>query len=224
MIVRFAAGAALVFLTLACGGGFAGEADLPASAKATAAPPKPSEGGKVGTPTSESTSTVTGKLAPSLSPPSTLIVLEPTAGTELPVNGAPAIMDQAGYEFVPAFLIAQAGQPVQFRNSEDVLHNVRVAESASHTPVFNVATLAFGKYEHKFEPGYYNVTCDIHSTMRASILVTASPYTATTGADGSFTMRGVRQGKYNLTIYAGAAPVVRPIEVKNGRTDLGVIQ
>jgi len=27
-----------------------------------------------------------------------------------------------------------------------------------------------------------------------------------------------------LTIYAGAAPVVRPVEIKSGRTDLGVIK
>ncbi len=53
-------------------------------------------------------------------------------------------MDQAGYEFLPGFLIAQAGQNVQFRNSEDVLHNVRVTETTTQQPVFNVATLAFG--------------------------------------------------------------------------------
>ena len=85
---------------------------------------------------------VTGKLAPSLAPPATFIVLEPQDGAELPVKAEPAIMDQAGYEFLPAFLIAQAGQPVQFRNSEDVLHNVRVTDAASQEPVFNVATLA----------------------------------------------------------------------------------
>jgi len=133
-------------------------------------------------------------------------------------------MDQAGYEFLPAFLIAQAGQTVQFRNSEDVLHNVRVAESSTLQPVFNVATIAFGKYEHKFEPGYYTVTCDIHQTMRASILVTKTPYTATTGNDGSFKIANVQPGAYKLTVYAGGDPVVRTIDVKAGKTDLGVIQ
>jgi plastocyanin len=172
----------------------------------------------------DGTAAVAGKLAPALAPAGTLIVLEPQGGLEVPVTDAPAIMDQAGYEFLPAFLIAQAGQPVQFRNSEDVLHNVRVANAATQEPVFNVATLAFGKYEHKFQPGYYNVSCDIHSTMRASILVTASPYTATTGGDGRFNLSHVLPGQYNLTIYAGAAPVVRPVAIKSGRTDLGVIE
>jgi plastocyanin len=213
MTLRSAALAAL-FMAFGCGGD-SGGTDL-----------------KVGT-TSESSSasttsskgaTVTGKLAPSLGPPATLIILEPQSGAELPVKAEPAIMDQAGYEFLPAFLIAQADQVVQFRNSEDVLHNVRVADAESQEPVFNVATIAFGKYEHKFKAGYYNVSCDIHSNMRASILVTASPYTATTAADGSFSIAGVQPGQYNLTVYAGAAPVVRPIDVKTSSADLGVVK
>lgn len=167
---------------------------------------------------------VTGTLAPGVAPPSALIVLEPQNGVELPIKAEPAIMDQSGYAFLPGFLVAQAGQSVQFRNSEDVLHNVRVADASQQKPVFNVATTPFGSYEHKFEPGYYNVTCDIHPTMRASILVTATPYTATTAGDGGFTIKSVIPGKYNLTVYAGATPVTRLVEVKGGPTDLGVIQ
>jgi len=159
-----------------------------------------------------------------MAPPSALIVLEPESGVEVPVKAEPAIMDQSGYAFLPGFLVAQTGQVVQFRNSEDVLHNVRVAEASQQKSVFNVATTAFGSYEHKFEPGYYNVTCDIHPTMRASILVTATPYTATTAADGGFEIKSVKPGNYNLTVFAGASPVTRSIEVKSGRTDLGVIQ
>jgi plastocyanin len=169
-------------------------------------------------------SNVSGRVAPSLAPPSALIVLDPQGSAELPVKSEPAIMDQAGYEFLPAFLLAQAGQSVQFRNSEDVLHNVRVTEISNQKPVFNVATVAFGKYEHKFEPGYYNVTCDIHTTMRASILVTASPYAVATGEDGRFSIANVRPGTYNLTIYAGPTPIVRSVEVRSPGTDFGVIQ
>ncbi len=212
MTSRLAAIAALAFAALSCGGNNAPSAAADARAGTNASE------------VSDGASNVTGTLASSLGPPSTLVVLEPLGGGEVPVKPDPAIMDQAGYEFLPGFLIAQAGQTVQFRNSEDVLHNVRVADAASQAPVFNVATVAFGKYEHKFDAGYYNVTCDIHTTMRASILVTASPYTTTTANDGSFSIPNVKAGHYNLAVYAGAAPVVRPIEVKTGATDLGVIQ
>ena len=212
MALRSTAAAVLLLTVFGCGG------ETPAGSDATAGTSKADAASR------DRGASVTGKLAPSVGPPSALIVLEPQGAAELPVKAEPAIMDQAGYEFLPGFLLAQAGQLVQFRNSEDVLHNVRVTEISSQKPVFNVATVAFGKYEHKFDPGYYNVTCDIHPTMRASILVTASPYTATTAADGSFTMSNVQPGRYNLTIYAGPAPVVRAVEVKSPGTDFGTIQ
>lgn len=212
MTLRCAAVAALVLLAQGCGGG-----STPAASDANGVSTASAR-------TSDRAASVAGKLATSLAPPSSVIVLEPEAAVELPINIEPAVMDQAGYEFLPGFLLAQAGQPVQFRNSEDVLHNVRVTEISTQKPVFNVATLAFGKYEHKFEPGYYDVTCDIHSTMRAGILVTASPYTAATAEDGSFSIAEVKPGFYKLTIYAGRTPVVRSVEVKSGRTDLGLIQ
>lgn len=210
MTFRIAAVVAFVLAAAGCGS----DTSTPAADSAQAHPAVSAHGGV----------DLAGTLAASLAPPSAVVVLEPQDGAELPVKTEAAIMDQAGYEFLPGFLIAQAGQAVQFRNSEDVLHNVRVTEISSQKPVFNVATVAFGKYEHTFEPGYYAVTCDIHTTMRASILVTSSPYTATTAGNGSFSMANVRPGKYNLTIYAGAAPVTRSIEVKAGRPDLGEIR
>lgn len=202
--------AALLLTSLSCAR--QPEQNTPA---ATASPPA----------ASVSAAGVTGKLGPGAAPPSALVVLEPIGSIQVPVKPEPAIMDQAGYEFLPGFLTAQTGQVVQFRNSEDVLHNVRVTETQQQKPIFNVATTAFGSYEHKFaETGVYNVTCDIHPTMRATILVTATPYVATAGEDGSFAITNVPPGKYKLTAYGGASPLVREIEVKSGRTDLGVIQ
>lgn len=208
---RLSAIAALLLAGLSCGG-----TNEPGPTASTAPPQVATTGAGV---------EVAGKLAPAIAPPSALVVLAPQSAVEVPVKAEPAIMDQSGYEFLPGFLLAQTGQVVHFRNSEDVLHNIRVSESSQQKSILNVATVPFGSYEHKFtEPGLYNVGCDIHPTMRASILVTATPYTATTAEDGSFTMTNVRPGRYNLTVYAGAAPVVRSVEVKSARTDLGVIQ
>jgi plastocyanin len=150
-----------------------------------------------------------------------IVVLTPADGHESRPPASPQIMDQAGYTFLPALLVAQTGQTVQFRNSEDVLHNVRVTEAATDTPVFNIATTAFGAYDHKFErPGFYTVTCDIHSTMRADILVAPSPYTATTDEHGGFTIDSVPAGAYTATLYAGGAPTTKAVEVKAGKTEL----
>jgi len=212
MTLRFAATAALLTAALGCAGN---NQPSPATETTQAHQAAPSAGN----------ANVTGKLAPSLAPPSSLVALELEGGGEIPVKSEPAVMDQVSLVFYPSFLLAQTGQTVEFRNSEDVLHNIRVTEVADQKPIFNVASPPYGKYEYKFErPGVYNVGCDIHSTMRADILVTGTPYTALTGKDGSFTIANVRPGPYKLTVYSGATPTVRTVEVKPGMADLGVIQ
>ena len=211
MTSRVAAIAALFLAAVSCGGNNgtpAGSAD-----------PKTTDNAAV---SSGSNAEVTGKIATTLAPPVSLLALEVQGDGEVPVKSEPAVMDQVTLVFLPAFLIAQAGQPVEFRNSEDVLHNIRVTEVSGQKPVFNVASPPYGKYAHKFErPGMYTVGCDIHSTMRADILITATPYITTSNQDGSFTITNVRPGAYQLTVYGGGDPIVRKVEVKSGRTDLG---
>ncbi len=211
MVLRIVAAAVLLSVVAGCG------TSQPAPPADAAAPPAATS--------SSGNGTLTGKLAPSLGTSSTLVALEPAGEVELPIKAEPAVLDQVSLVFYPPFLFAQVGQTVEFRNSEDVLHNVRVTETAGLKPVFNIASPPYGKYEHKFErPGVYSVGCDIHSTMRADIMVTSTPYTAMTGSDGGFTFTEVKPGPYKLAIYAGPTPTVRPIEVKAGSTDLGVIQ
>ncbi len=214
MTSRVAAVAALFLAAVSCGGNSgtpAGSADPKASANAAVSPGSNAE--------------VSGKIATTLAPPVSLLALEVKGDGEVPVKSEPAVMDQITLVFLPAFLIAQAGQPVEFRNSEDVLHNIRVTEVYGQKPVFNVASPPYGKYEHKFErPGMYTVGCDIHSTMRSDILITATPYITTSNQDGSFTIADVRPGAYQLTVYGGGDPIVRTVEVKSGRTDLGIIR
>ena len=96
-------------------------------------------------------------------------------------------MDQQGQMFMPDTLLARTGQPVHFRSSEDVLHNVRVIRN-DQKPIFNVATPPWGSYTHTFdEPGFYNVTCDIHAAMRATMYVASTPYVGTADERGHFT-------------------------------------
>ena len=189
-------------------------ATSPAASASSTSSSAPSAGTSVG-----SSASVSGKVKGAGA--GAVVVLTPADGHDIPPPAAPKIMDQSGYEFLPALLIAQQGQTVQFRNSEDVLHNVRVTEAATEMPVFNVATIAFGSYDYKFErPGFYTVTCDIHSTMRADILVAPTPYTAKTDAAGGFAIDNVPAGSYALTLYAGGAPTTKSVEVKSGKTDL----
>ena len=152
-----------------------------------------------------------------------IIVLEPNAPGEFPVPAEPKVMDQQGLSFIPALLLVRQGQPVMFRNSEDVLHNVHVDETGSAQAIFNVATIPGNSYTYTFErSGFYSVGCDVHPGMHADILVTSTPYTVIAGDDGRFTFSDVTPGSYKLTALLGTRRIERPIEVAGSRTELVV--
>lgn len=130
-------------------------------------------------------------------------------------------MDQQGLAFTPRLLLVRQGQAVMFRNSEDVLHNVRVGETGTSQPLFNVATVPGNSYTYTFErPGFYSVGCDVHETMHADILVTSTPYAVIADDDGSFILTEVSPGSYKLTAYVGARRIEQPVEVAGPRTEL----
>lgn len=152
-----------------------------------------------------------------------IVVLEPRSPQESPVPSEPKVMDQQGLTFIPGLLLVRQGQPVMFRNSEDVLHNVRVGEAGTAQPVFNVATVPGNSYTYKFDhSGFYTVGCDVHETMHADIFVTQSPYAVVADEDGTFTVPDVSPGSYTLALYAGGRRVERSVDVASPRTELTV--
>jgi plastocyanin len=152
-----------------------------------------------------------------------IIMLEPRTPREFPAPTEPAVMDQQGLAFIPSLLLARLGQPVMFRNSEDVLHNVRVGESRTSQPVFNVATIPGNAYTHTFtQPGFYSVSCDVHESMHADILVTSTPYVAAAADDGSFKLSDVAAGSYKLSVLLGQRRIERAVEITGPRTQLTI--
>jgi plastocyanin len=152
-----------------------------------------------------------------------IVTLEPTAPRDAPLPTEPAVMDQYGLAFNPDLLLVRVGQRVEFRSSEDVLHNVRVAESATNETVFNVATPPNQAYTHVFEkPGYYDVTCDVHPAMRASVFVASTPYAGLADDQGSFTFADVEPGAYKAAALAGGRRIEQVVEVAGARTELNL--
>ena len=177
------------------------EAEAPAAVKTTDAPQR---------------AMVAGTAAPGA-----IVTLDPVSPREFTAPGDARVMDQFGQQFLPGLLVVQAGQRVEFRSSEDVLHNVRVDEVGTRAPVFNVATPPFEAYTHTFDkPGYYNVSCDIHPAMHANIFVSRTPYTAVADATGAFSIANVEPGSYTARAFSGGAPTERSVDVTAPRTQL----
>jgi len=132
------------------------------------------------------------------------------------------MMDQVAHAFTPGVLVVRTGQPANFRNDDDVLHNVRVRERDREGDVnewiFNVVLPQGGMFVHTFErDGVYDVRCDMHQSMWARVVATSTPYSAVADRDGSFRIDGVRPGAYRALVYAGRRTLERAFEVGEGQ-------
>ena len=130
-------------------------------------------------------------------------------------------MDQEQQTFIPSILLVRTGQPVDFYNHDDVLHNVRVKDDETKESAFNVAIPTGEKFSHTFaRDGFYDVGCDIHPGMSAQILSTTSPWTVVADPSGAFTIANVPNGPYKAIVYAGAQKVEREVNIGAGTSTL----
>ena len=142
------------------------------------------------------------------------IVLEPRTPRDYPPPDETPVMDQVGQTFGPPVLFVRTGRPVEFRNSDDTLHNVHVTNEDTREGAFNVAIPTGNSYRFTFKTdGFYHVGCDIHPAMSAEIIATSSPYATTAAEDGSYEFVDVPPGAYRLAIYLGGRKTESDVDV-----------
>jgi plastocyanin len=152
-----------------------------------------------------------------------VIVLEPSAARTFPPPAEKPVMDQAGLTFGPELLIVRTGYPVEFRNSDDTLHNVRVSHEETRASAFNVAIPTGESYTYTFErDGFYRVGCDIHPAMAASVFAASSPFTTVANADGSFSFDDVPAGAWTITAYTDGKRLQKSVDVAAGVTNVTI--
>ena len=150
-----------------------------------------------------------------------VVVLAPKGAGSFPPQGESPVMDQVGLSFGPEMLFVRTGQPVEFRNNDDTLHNVNVKHEETREQAFNVAIPTGGHYEHTFaRDGFYRVGCDIHPAMTASIFAATTPFTALAAPDGSFEFADVAPGAWTITVYTGGRRLHKDVDVTGGVTEV----
>ncbi|HET6957188.1 MAG TPA: plastocyanin/azurin family copper-binding protein [Vicinamibacterales bacterium] len=204
-----------VLLIALCGAACACSKSEPAPQAVAAAAPPAAESRS-----STASGSVTGRVTAN---GTAVVVLDPkTPRTFGPPDEKP-VMDQAGLTFGPELLLVRTGFPVEFRNSDDTLHNVRVSHEETRASAFNVAIPTGESYTYTFErDGFYRVGCDIHPAMAASVFAASSPFTTVAGADGSFTFSDVPAGDWSLTVYADGKRLQKDIAVGGAVTNVTV--
>jgi plastocyanin len=144
-----------------------------------------------------------------------VVVLEPTVPRDFPAPAETPVMDQIGQTFGPPVLFVRTGQPVEFRNSDDTLHNVHVSNEDTREGAFNVAIPTDNSYRYTFKAdGFYHVGCDIHPAMSAEIISTSTPFATTATDEGSYEFVDVPPGAYRLTVYSSGKKTQSDVEVK----------
>lgn len=119
-----------------------------------------------------------------------------------PPPATPAVMDQNGCMYRPRVQVAQAGQDVTIKNSDQTLHNVHTYKGPA--TLFNMAQAqGFPAMKKKFPTAgdVIKFKCDVHPWMTGYVVVTDNPFWAITGEDGSFTLKNVPPGSYTVTAW-----------------------
>ncbi len=127
-------------------------------------------------------------------------VIVSVVGLRTPVNATATqqVFDQKDCRFIPHVIAVRAGQPLTIRNSDVEMHNVHA--TPTDNPAFNVALAVEGSTKDLTldRPEVIRVRCDVHPWMTGYIGVFESDYVAVTAADGSFEIKGLPAGSYEL--------------------------
>jgi hypothetical protein len=84
-------------------------------------------------------------------------------------------------------------------------------------PAFNVALPQGGSYRYTFtKDGIWDVRCDMHQNMAATVVSTSTPYVTVAGPDGAFMIEGVVPGSYDAALVTSSGRSGAEIEVAEG--------
>jgi hypothetical protein len=138
-----------------------------------------------------------------------------------PVPTDAALLDQQGCNYTPLVLAVQANQPITIRNSDETLHNIhgQPADNAEFNiaqPVKKDDPLKLDKPELKIKVG-----CDVHPWMRSTIHVLAHPFFAVTKEGGTYEIKGLPAGEYEVeALHPTLPPVSTKVTVPDGAAKL----
>lgn len=128
-------------------------------------------------------------------------VADPGDAKPMPAQDSHLTLDQNGCRFAPRIVLVPAGAPLDFVNSDGILHNIHTW--SKQNPSFNRAQPKLRKVmtETFASPELFRVTCDVHPWMTGWVVVAGHAYYAVTGPDGRFNIAGVPAGPRTLEFW-----------------------
>jgi plastocyanin len=115
----------------------------------------------------------------------------------------PVVLDQIGCHYVPHVLGVQAGQTVHVKSSDETSHNVHFIgkPDANGEDNFGMPKPMVKVKTFVAEVGMLKFKCDVHPWMGAWMGVKTHPFFATSAADGTYMIKNVPPGEYDLVLH-----------------------
>jgi plastocyanin len=121
------------------------------------------------------------------------------AGANHPVPSAPVVLDQQGCLYHPRVFGVMAGQTIEIKNSDPLLHNIKAVPKENRG--FNISQPSAGMTTTRtFNTPEVMVPleCNVHGWMNAYAGVMSHPYFAVSDESGNFRITGLPAGTYEL--------------------------
>jgi len=118
-----------------------------------------------------------------------------------PVKGKTVQIKQEGKQFTPTHAVVQVGTNLWFPNEDSIFHNVF---SQSPRNSFDLGAYRSGPPPHAVTmtaAGVVDVQCNMHESMRASVLVVPNRLYAKVRSDGTFRIEGVPTGSRRVVAW-----------------------
>ena len=132
------------------------------------------------------------------------------------------VADQKHMTFVPHVMVVLKGTTVQFLNSDPVGHNVFWPNiSGNKKLAHNLGTWPQGQRKSfTFDtPGIIPMFCNVHPDMSGYLVVSPTPYFATTDKSGAYKIGNVPDGTYTVTAWnEGTKSKSNPVNVTGDAT------
>jgi len=111
----------------------------------------------------------------------------------------PVVLTQQGCQYHPHIFGIQAGQPLEIRNDDPLLHNIHALPKNS-AQFNNAQPLKGMKMTKKFDKPEIMVKfkCEVHNWMNCYAGVTDNPFYAVSNDKGEFTIKGLPPGTYTV--------------------------
>ena len=122
-------------------------------------------------------------------------------GQNLKKKGGEYRLDQRKCQYEPHVITMPVDSELKIHTSDPINHNIHTY-SFENDPINIMFLPGQDAYSQEMEEAeIIKVECDLHSWMKAWVVVTPNSYSTVSGSDGSFKIGDIPPGKYKLTAW-----------------------